>query len=75
MPRRNLQTQLRDLVRAKGVVRTADDANMEATKVSRWLNGIRPIRADELEQLARAVGYRLEMVPMHARTTGPEGDQ
>lgn len=69
MARVSLQNQLRQLVRAAGVIRTADDANMNASKVSRWLSGERPIRANELEQIAHAVGYRIELVKDRRRDT------
>lgn len=50
----------------------AERMNTTETSVSRWFGGSRTPNAKNLEQMAAALGYRLEIVPS---LTGAEGSE
>lgn len=70
---KSIEDQLRLIVKAHGVRKIAEAVALDPSKVSRWISGERPIRANELEDMVKAVGCRLELVVPRDTDTGREG--
>lgn len=70
--KRNALNRLRDIVRAAGVRAVATKTGIDASQLSRWINGQRDLKTEQLEDVAKAVGYRLELVQSGQRLTGLE---